>query len=200
MQTTFDKPGASRLAARDALADRPALQVERALDGLAAFYATEAEARLAQTLAPACGTLLLGPAQAGWWAYRRDTAPWARRDRPEGRPWYGDRWFMAALGAVPMGLGIGLWVALSQPPALMPGLAIGAAGMLASGLAGAWLAGLVHRSPEHRRLDLLIRRQLAAGRWTLLYHDLPWEHQHAVLESARLCSLGWSAVAERRSS
>ena len=77
---------------------------------------------------------------------------------------------------------------------LLAMLVVFAAATLGGAAAGACLAWLPRRLPHREDFSRIVRRQLAAGRWALLAHGVPWERQAGSVALLRESGIDWCAV------
>ncbi len=138
---------------------------------------------------------LLSPRDARWWRFTRHAREWARRSaKTVGHDRTAEFWPLAALCASGAAIAVSAWWLLNQNADLGPfgmvGLWLGLSGMAA----GVVATIKAHRASPHRRFNRALRRQLAAGRWAVVVHDVPWPQQWAAMMMVRRGSLQWCAV------
>ncbi|MDP2005102.1 MAG: hypothetical protein Q8K45_05455 [Rubrivivax sp.] len=200
--------GGSACRPRSSAAAADTTTIDHVLDCVAGFHINESDARRAGArLASVHGLLptqllLLQPADAAWLPFLRQRRHWARGTDAEGQTWLGDRWLLAASGAMLAGLisAFGLMVDGGLGLGLGEGWELTVCGVAVGlgTLAGYVLATLAGQSPQYRRFNTIIRAQLAGGRWVVLAHDLPWERQAEVVKLVREQGQDWCAVASAR--
>lgn len=193
-------PSAARSAAPAAPGTRTATATDQVLDSAAGFFGSAAAAQQAlQCLALMPGLLpahllLLRPADAAWPLFTLHARGWACRARYDGEEGLRDVGLLACLGALLAGLGSAMSLSLGGSLALGAVLLFCLLAALAGAAAGACTAGLWRQPPHLRRFAAIVRGQLAAGRWVVVLHGVPWQRQARSLALVREHSVDWCAV------
>ncbi len=178
----------------------PPVHIDHVLDCVAGFFVDRADAEL--TMAQLRQTrgmlptqqLLLGPADAAWLPFRRRSRQWARGPDAMGQTWKNDPRLVALLGAVLALPLIVIALLFVDSLTLASALALIVSVVLTGAAVGAGMACRWRVSRQYQKFDQLIRAGLAAGRWVVVAHDVPWVGQAAMVKVLREGSVHWCAV------
>jgi len=188
----------------------PPDSIDRALQCMAGFFTREDDAaaavrRLQHDHHLAAGQLmLLAPRDGSRLRFARLARNWARRKPVAGQSELADRMMGALACSVLGGVASALWITLdmtewqADPDASWAGP--GALLLISIVLAAVLGAGLVQWFDDtHRplRFNGSVQRQLLAGHWAVVVHNVPWTRQAAVLATIQRSSQLWSASAQR---
>ncbi len=184
--------------------------IDRALQCMAGFFTREDDAAAAvrrlqddHHLAPE-QVQLLAPRDGSRLRFARRSRVWARREPIAGQSEMADRLLGAFAGSVIGGIVSALWITLEMTAWLadpeaswgLPLMMTLAAVLLAAAL-GAALVQWFDSAQRPLRFNGGVKRQLAAGHWAVVVHNVPGPRQAAVLSTIQRSSQLWSASAQR---
>lgn len=188
----------------------PPDSIDRALQCMAGFFTREDDAAAAvrrlldEHHLTASQVLLLAPRDRSRLRFARLARAWARRKPIAGQSEIADRVLGALAGSVLGGVATALWITLdmtewqSDPEASwsLP-LALMFGGIVLAAALGAGLVQWFDGTHRPLRFNGSVKRQLAAGHWAVVVHNVPWPRQADVLNTIQRSSQLWSASAQR---
>ncbi|MBL0147480.1 MAG: hypothetical protein IPP87_01575 [Ideonella sp.] len=190
-------------------APTPPDAIDRVLQCMAGFFGAEADAQQAvrrlqhdHQLAPA-QVLLLAPRDGTRFRFARRSRDWARRWPKADAAAVPDRALGALAGAVLGAAASLLWISVNMtqwdgdPFAYwVPPLAWSVAAMVLTAGLGAGLVQWFDGTQRPQRFNGHVQRQLVAGHWAVVVHNVPWTRQAEVLSTIQQTSQLWSASAQ----
>ena len=138
--------------------------------------------------------LLLRPADAHWLPFTLHARGWASRARHDGEEGLRDVGLLAWLGGGLAGMVSAVGLLLDGGVTLGAALPLCLLATLAGACAGACAAGLWRQPPHLQRFAAIVKSQLAAGRWVLVLHGVPWQRQARALALVREHGVDWCAI------